>query len=213
MKVPRSSPSLLSRRRLWRRLRWHRRKIAAVCAAVAVFAALTTLKPPPTPSVVLVAARHDIAAGARLRARDLIEVRYPRTLAPERAVRSTADAVGRSAAAGLARGTPLTVFSLSGMAWSGLGPTRAAVPVRLQDGAVAELLRPGQLVGLVSIDPRSPTEAVVLVPDAVVLAVPTHDRGTSTSTGRLVVFDVPARRSNLVTSSAVSRYLTVIWGH
>ena len=192
---------------------WHRRKLAAICAAVTVFATLSILKPPPPPSVMLVTARHDIAAGARLRARDLIEVRYPRALAPERSVEAVADAIGRFATAGLARGTPLTAFSLSGAVWTQLAPTRAAVPVRLQDGAVADLLRPGQHVRLASIDPRAPSEADLLVADAVVLAVPAPDRGTSTTTGRLVVFEVPAGRANLVTSSAVSRYLTVTWGY
>ena len=202
-------------RRLWRRLRWHRRKFAALLAAVAAFTALDLLRPPPPPTVLLVIARHDVAAGAKLRAGDVLAVRYPRAFAPDHAVTRSSDAIGRFAAAGLARGLPLTALSISGAAWSNLGPGRAAVPLRLQDSAVADLLRPGQRVRLAAVDPRTPREADVLVEDAVVLSVPTPDRGptTSTTTGRLVVFDVPETRTNLVTSSAVSRYLTVIWGH
>jgi len=201
-------------RRLWRRLLWHRRKFAALGAAVAVFAVLSLLKPPPTPTVMVVTARHDLTAGARLRAGDVVAIPYPEALAPERALRAPADAIGRAVTSGLARGTPLTSLSLSGGAWSGLGPGREAVPARLQDSTVAELLSPGQHVRLTAVDPRSPTEAQTLVEDAVVLATPKPEHGsTSTATGRLVVFDVPANRANLVTSSAVSRYLTVTWGH
>ncbi|MGN6722311.1 MAG: SAF domain-containing protein [Marmoricola sp.] len=212
------TPSLLAAprryRRLWRRLLWHRRKVAALLAAVAVFAILNVLKPPPVPSVTVLTARHDLTAGTRLRAADVVAVRYPATLAPARALRTPAAVVGRIVTSALASGTPMTSFSLGGVAWSGLAPGHQAVPARLQDSTVAELLSPGQHVRLAAVDPRSPTEAQTLVEDAIVLATPTPERGsTSTTTGRLVVFDVPASRANLVTSSAVSRYLTVTWGY
>jgi Flp pilus assembly protein CpaB len=201
-------------RRLWRRLVWHRRKFAAAGAAIAAFAALNVVKPLPAPSVTLIAAGHDLVAGARLRAADLVEVRYPRILAPTHALTSRDAAVGRVVTSGLARGTPLTALNLAGPSWSHLGPGHTAVPARLPDSAIVELLKPGQHVRLAAVDPRSPTEAQTLVDDAVVLATPTADRGsTTTTTGRLVVFDVPSTSANLVTSSAVSRYLTVIWGY
>jgi Flp pilus assembly protein CpaB len=201
-------------RRLWRRLVWHRRKIAAVLAVGAAFAALNLVKPLPAPSVTLVTANHDLAAGARLRASDLAEVVYPKALAPTQALGAREQALGRMVTSGLARGTPLTALNLSGAAWSHLPLGHTAVPARLQDSAVADLLKPGQHVRLAAVDPRSPTEAQTLVDDAVVLAAPPADRGTTAApAGRLVVFDVPASRANLVTSSAVSRYLTVIWGY
>lgn len=201
-------------RRLLRRLIWHRRKAAALCADVAIFAVLNVLRPPPGRSVTLVTARHDIVAGAKLRANDITEAQYPAALAPAHASQAAADVIGRVATSGLARGTPLTALSLTGSAWSLLTPGHEAVPARLQDSGVADLLRPGQHVRLVAIDPRSPTEAQTVVEDAVVLATPRPERGAmSTTTGRLVVFDVPTSRANLVTSSAVSRYLTVAWAH
>ena len=201
-------------RRIRRRLRWHRRKLAALCAAVAVFAILSVLRPPPVPSVTVLTARHDLAPGASLRASDVAEVEFPTALAPAHALPSPLDAVGRRLTSGLARGAPLTSLSLSGAAWSHLPPDHEAVPARVQDGAAANLLEPGQHVRLVAIDPRSPSDARTLVEDAVVLATPPPERGTSsTLPGRLVVFDVPADRSNLVTSSAVSRYLSVTWGY
>lgn len=201
-------------RRLWRRVVWHRRKFAAVGAVTAAFATLNMLRPLPAPSITLVTARHDLVGGARLGENDLTEVQFPEALAPAHAVRSRREAVGRSLTAGLARGAPLTSLDLSGEAWSNLPPGRTAVPVRLQDSSTAELLKPGQHVRLAAVDPRSPTEAQTLVDDAVVLALPKSERGpTSAVSGRLVVFDVPWGRANLVTSSAVSRYLTVMWGH
>jgi len=185
----------------------------AVYAGVAVFASLNVLKPPAAASVLVVTVRHDIAAGAQLRADDVVAWKYPTSLAPAHRVRSVAEALGRTVTSSLSQGTPLTVLSLSGDAWSGLPFGKAAVPVRLQDSAVADLLRPGQHVRLAAIDPRNPEGSQTLVDDAVVLAVPEVDRNASAATGRLVVFEVPSSRSNLVTSAAVSRYLSVTWGY
>lgn len=184
------------------------------CVVVTAMAALNLVKPLPAPSVMLVTTRHDLAAGARLRAGDLVEVAYPRALAPAHAITARSEAIGRLATSGVSRGTPLTALDLTGAAWANLTPGHAAVPARLQDDTIADLLKPGQHVRLAAVDPRAPTEAQTLVEDAVVLATPPAERAPSASTaGRVVVFDVPASRANLVTSGAVSRYLTVIWGY
>ena len=211
--LPRSLAIPTRYHRLWRQLRWHRRKLAALCAAVAVFATLHALRPPAPATVAVVAASHDLAAGATLQAGDLITTRLPEGAIPDQTL-PAADLIGRSLAAAVARGTPLTRPSLAGDEWQHLSPGRAAVAVRLQDAALAGLLSPGQHVGLIAVDPRSPSEATQLVDDAVVLAVPAIPSGSATGTpGRLVVFDVPTNAAEVVTSSAVSRYLTVIWGH
>lgn len=209
------SPGLSIRyQRLWRQLRWHRRKLAALCAAVAVLASLQVLRPSAPPSVPVLAATHDLAAGVTLEAGDVAIVRLPPDLAPAHSL-SAHELLGRTLAAPVARGTPLTRLSVAGDAWARLPGGEVAIAVRLQDAAVAGLLSPGQHVGLLAVDPRSPTKASLLTHDAVVLALPPVPQGTSAaaSPGRLVVFEVPSADAEAVTSSAVSRYLTVIWGH
>lgn len=199
--------------RLWRQLRWHRRKLGALCAAVAVFASLNALRPPAPPTVPVLTAARDLAAGATLHAADLTVVNLPRDLAPAQSL-GAREWIGRSLAARVARGTPLTRLSLTGDAWSGLAQGRVAVAVRLQDPAVAGLLSPGQHVGLVAVDPRSPTDATSLASDAVVLAVPPAPQAaTASMPGRLVVVAVPTDQAAIVISTAVSRYLGVTWGH
>lgn len=211
--LPRSLTIPTRYQRLWRQLRWHRRKLAALCAAVAVFAGLNALRPPAPPTVSVVIASHDLTAGATLRASDLVAMRLPETLAP--AQRLTAGSlVGRILAGPVASGIPLTRLSLAGDAWRSLPPGRVAVAVRLQDAAVAGLLSSGQHVGLLAVDPHTPSEAKLLVDDAIVLSVPPAPQGASTSIpGRLVVFDLPTDKAEVVTASAVSRYLTVVWDH
>ncbi|MGN6160444.1 MAG: SAF domain-containing protein [Marmoricola sp.] len=211
--TPPSTPATIRYRRLWRRVLWHRRKFAAVAAAVVVFASLQVLRPPAPPSTPIVTVSHDIAPGTRLGAGDVVLARYPTALAPLHALSSVAAAVGRTLASGASQGTPLTTASLGGQAWSSLGGGDVAVPVRLQDGALADILRPGERVQLTAVDPKNPSGSETLVEDALVLAVPPASRDSPASAGRLVIFGVPAERSNLVTSSAVSRYLSVAWGH
>lgn len=199
-------------RRIWKRLLWHRRKFAALSAAIAVFAILDVVRPPAPQTVRVIVARHDLAAGATVTANDLLDAAWPRSLAPTHLVERH-EVVGRTLTSGVARGLPLTRLSVAGDAWSGLPPGHVAVAVRLQDSAMAGLLAPGQRVRLAAIDPRSPSEARDVSGNALVLAIPQPEtRTASTQTGRLVVFDVPVEESELVVSSAVSRYLTVIWG-
>lgn len=212
MDAPPPSPIPQRLRRIWRGVHWHRRKFAALCAAVAVFAALDVLRPAPPPTTPVVTARHDLPAGVNLRAEDLDVVAWPASRAPaHRADRE--DLIGRNLTSAIARGAPLTSLNVTGDAWSDLRPGHVAVSVHLQDSALAELLSPGQHVRLSAIDPHSPGTAQSVANDAVVLAIPRPDaRANASQSGRLVVFDVPESESDLVVSSAVSRYLAVTWG-
>lgn len=212
MDTPQPSPVPQRLRRLWRQARWHRRKFAALCAAVAVFAALDVLRPTPPPTVRVITARHDLAAGATLTDGDLDTAAWPASQAPAHAV-GRDRLLGRRLNSGVAHGTPLTSLSVAGDAWSNLRSGHVAVAVRLQDSALADLLAPGQRVQLAAVDPRSPSDTRIVTSEAVVLAVPRSDtRTTASQASRLVVFDVRADESGQVISSAVSRYLTAIWG-
>jgi Flp pilus assembly protein CpaB len=199
-------------RRIWKRLIWHRRKFAALSAAIAMFAIIDVLRPPAPPTTQVLTARHDLLAGSRITSEDVTEVAFPQALAPTELV-DAADAVGHTVTAAIPRGAAVTRLSLAGDAWSDLPPGHSAVAVRIQDSGIVGLLTPGQHVRLVAVDPRAPGQAQTVVNNAVILTVPDADnRTTSAQTGRLAVFDVPQEQSGLVVSSAVSRYLTVTWG-
>lgn len=184
--------------------------MAALLLGIAAFAALEVLKPVAPPTVTVVTARHDLAAGSVLSARDVAETSFPAELAPAHRA-GAAELIGKTLNGAVARGSVLTTSALAGTAWAELPRGFAAVPARISDVAIAALLQPGQRVDLAAVDPRAPSEAHRLVSGAVVLAVPSVDTRASSVTGRMVVFRVPADRADLVTSSAVSRYLTVVW--
>jgi len=192
--------------------RWHRRKLAALCAAIAVFATLQALRPTSS-TIPIVTARHDLSPGTVLSASDLAVTRFPRSIAPQATQPDPDSLVGNTLATGLTQGSPITTASLSGTAWAHLPAGQSAVAVRLHDEETAALLRPGQHVRLESVDSQDPTRATTLTDDATVLAVPKPDEQSTTSLpGKVVVFAVPSELCGSIAAQSVSHYLIAIWG-
>ena len=92
-------------------------------------------------------------------------------------------------------------------------PGHAAVPLRVTDGAVVPMLRVGDRVTGVAVDPDGRGEPVPLVDDAPIVALPRGDSGgiDGGQPGRLVVVAVPDHRAVEVSANAAARYLSVIW--
>lgn len=132
-----------------RHLLARRRLLAAALAAVAVLTGLRALAPP-TPSLVavLVAAR-DLDAGTLLGPDDLTEQEVPAALAP---IRTVQDPLGRTTAGPVAAGEVLSETRLAGPALVRSGSGIVAVPVRLPDAAMAELLHVGDRVDVWAAD-------------------------------------------------------------
>ncbi|GAA1261647.1 SAF domain-containing protein [Saccharothrix xinjiangensis] len=134
----------------------HLRRLLALLLALA--AALLTVLPDGPVVDVLVAAR-DLPPDVALTAADVREVAMPPPLAPSGAV-SRDEAVGRGLTAAARAGEPLTDARLTPA-----DPDASSVAVRLADGGVAGLLRPGSRVDVVA------TGAHVLAANASVVAV------------------------------------------
>lgn len=183
-----------------------RRLLAALSAAVAVAATLHTLRPPPAPTVTVLAARHDLAAGVTLTGRDLVVRALPEADVPAGA---TTAATGRVLAAPMRSGETLTDVRLVGAPLAAASD-QSAMPVRLPDPAMVALLHTGDRIDLIGADPHG--GAAALVASGVrVLAVPeaaddpAADGGLS---GRLVVLSVPTGLVDAVSAAAVGRFLT-----
>lgn len=99
---------------------------------------------------VLVATR-DLGSGTTVRAGDVRVRRLPSTAVPESALTAPPQAVGKLLTGGLRRGEQLTSARVTGAAHARGGS--AAVPVRLTDPAMADLLRPGMRVDVLSAAP------------------------------------------------------------
>lgn len=197
------------RRRIRRTVLARRRPLAAVSVALAVVAGLHAARPPGPPTVGVTVAAHDLVSGTVLGRDDLVVRHVPRSAAP---VDSAPDAVGRTLAAPVRAGEPITDVRLVGPSVVAGYPGRVALPVRIADADAVALLRPGDRVGLVAADPRRGTAAYVAV-DVPVLSIPEPGRdepGSSALTGRLVVVAALPSDVDHIAGAAATDLLSIV---
>jgi Flp pilus assembly protein CpaB len=210
------SPTRL--RLLGRAVLARRRPLAAICAAVAVTAALRAQAAPAPARVEVVTAAHDVAAGVVLRTGDLTRSGYDPGRVPSGVLDERA-AVGRTTASPLRAGEPVTDVRLVAPGLLTGYPGRVAVPVRIGDAGAVRLLRVGDRVELLAADPRGARRATVLARDAPVLAIPDvgpdvgadvgSDVGAGTA-GALVVLALPDDTAAAAAQAGVTAFLSVV---
>ena len=175
-----------ARRTLARR----RRPVAAVLAALTVLAVARVLAPPPGPTVAVVVAQHDVAAGQLLGDGDVRTAQLPAAAVPDSAVRTTAEVVGRTVAGPVGADEVVTAARLVGRSLvAGLPDGRVAAPVRMADADAVRLLRVGD-----RIDVYAPTtsgdSAPAVLHGALVVSLPQPDPAIASGDGALVVLAV-----------------------
>lgn len=189
------------------RLLWARRIVATVLIC---FAAALAVRPPPTTETVpvLVAAR-DLPPGHVLARSDVVRRAMPSALVPGGALHDVANAEGRTLSAGSRSGEPVTDVRLASPALTRLttgNDGHAAVPIRLADPAVADLLYPGRKVDVIAADNNS-GRAAVLAERAPVIAIgPPEDHHRK---GRLLVVGLPQQQAATVASAALTQSVTI----
>src|SRR4051812_31367650 len=161
-----------------------RRLLAALLTAVAVATGLHAATATPPAEVPVVVAARDLPSGTVLGDEDLRTVGFRPGSVPAGVAAAPA---GRTLAAPLRAGEPVTDVRLVGPSLIEGYPGLAAVPVRLPDAAMADLLAVGDRVDLVSADPQR-SGATVVASGVPVLALPAGDGevGAAGLTGRLV---------------------------
>jgi len=189
-----------------------RRPLAAACAGVAVLAVIQAARPAPVATVPVRVAAHDLASGTVLSDDDLVVRRFPSGLAPPGSV---GRAVGRTLAAPVRAGEPVTDVRLVAPSLVSGYPGRVALPVRVADADAVALLQVGDRVSLVAADPRRGTASYVAI-DVPVLALPRPDPEAAESArlpGRLVVVgSLPADVDHIAGAAATDLLSLVISG-
>jgi pilus assembly protein CpaB len=151
-------------------------------------------------------ASRDLPPGVTLRAADVEVSRLPPPLRPRAALTAPAQVTGRVLASATTEGEPLTRARLVGPENSRLAaadPSAAAVPFRLADPAVADLLTPGARVDVVTVTQNS-ADPVVLAANATVLTVRRADAESS-----LVVIALPREEGTRVAAAALGQPVAV----
>ncbi|QIK74400.1 SAF domain-containing protein [Nocardioides piscis] len=152
-------------------------------------------------------ASHDLASGDRIGADDVTLREWPADLAPSGIPGSIA---GRTLAAPVRAGEPVTSVRLVGSDLAQAHPGLTVLPVRLPDPAVVDLLEVGDRVDLSAVDPESGT-AQELAGGVVVLAIPPPSVAESSLTGRLVVLGISPDRAADVAAAALTQFLSVAY--
>ena len=192
---------------------WHRRLLAAGCAAAAVAFGLSALAPAPAAVVRVLAAARDLPPGATLSAADVQVVGFPRAVVPVGALRAGVDVTGRVAAGPLRRGEPLTDVRLVGAALFGslTDAGLVAAPVRIADPGAARLLHPGDVVDVLAASDHSTGSAPLVAAGVRVLAVPAAGDSTGgLDDGALVVLATTSSTAAVLARAAVTARLSVV---
>jgi Flp pilus assembly protein CpaB len=210
------NPSLPTRISQWLRPDWSRtvlaRRIAA--AGLVVLAGVAALRPDPAGdrAQVVVAAR-DLSPGSALTADDLrLEKRLVPTI-PDGSQADIGAVVGSTLAGPARRGEVLTDVRLLSrrLAESAAGPDARIVPVHPADSALADLVRPGDVVDVVAAsetaaqsNPRGPS---VIATDAIVVLVSAKQKAATGD--RVVMVALPAASAIAVAGAALTQTVTL----
>lgn len=188
-----------------------RRLLSALCVAAAVLAGMRAVSPAPPPTESVLTAARDLPSGTVLDPGDLITRQLPEGSAPD-GLATGDEVIGRTVAAPLRRGEPVTDFRLVGPSLLDGYPGLVAVPVRIPDAGAAALLEVGDRVDLLATDPSGSDPALVVAPGAQVVALPAEDQGTSGFggvSGRLVVVATSQGVSEELAAQAVRGFLSL----
>ncbi|MFN8195762.1 MAG: SAF domain-containing protein [Nocardioidaceae bacterium] len=184
-----------------------RRPLAALLAGLAVLGALRVVSPPPPPSVTVTVAARDLAAGTVLTASDLTVVAMTPGSVPDGLAGAPG---GRTLAAPLRRGEPVTDLRLVGPGLASGYPGLVVLPVRFPDQAAASLLRPGDDIDVLAADGRARSTTVVATGARVVTLLPESSDRTQLPAGALVLLAVHPDEAVRVVSSQVGHFITYV---
>lgn len=192
--------------RLRRAVLARRRLLAAALTAVAVATGLHAAAAPPPATVPVTVATRDLPSGTVLGAGDLEQAEFaPGSVPGDLAT----DASGRTLAAPLRRGEPVTDVRLVGPALTQGYPGLTALPIRLPDAAMVELLGVGDRIDLIAADPQG-TEPRVVAAGVSVLAIgaASADPGATALSGRLVVVGASSTDVPRIADATVRYFVT-----
>lgn len=208
-------PSPLSR--LWHGARpdWARtvaaRRIAA--GALVALAAVAALRPDPSAGTtpVVVAAR-DLTPGSQLAAGDLrVEMRSSTTI-PDGAQHDIERLAGVTLAGPARRGEIITDVRVLGsrLAEAAAGPDARVVPLHLADPALLELVRPGDVVDVLTVGEQGDRPAVPrIVARGAVVVLATTTTGPTTRSDGVVLVALPMTQAVDAAAASLSQAVTL----
>ena len=136
---------------LLRAARWHRRSLGMIAAAICVLATIAALTPAAPPTVQVVTCARAVSASTVFTDSDLTVRQVPADIAPDGAVGSVPELVGRSAAVALSAGSIVTEEALATTSLLA-GPDESLASFTVTAGSWAGLLNVGDHISVVATD-------------------------------------------------------------
>lgn len=189
-----------------------RRGVAALLFVTAVVLAVQPGYATGEPTEPVIFTTRDLPAGSTLGADDVRSAEAPASFVPSGALTRTDEAIGRVLAGSARAGEPLTdtrMVGHRGRSAAG-GASSSAVPIRLADSAVAELLQAGVKVDVVTIG-EDKDGSRVLARNATVVTVtsPARQSRLGETRGRLVLISLPVEAATRVAAVSLNQPVTV----
>ncbi|MBY0441868.1 MAG: flagella basal body P-ring formation protein FlgA [Mycobacteriaceae bacterium] len=182
-------------------------------AGLVLLAGLATLRSNPEGDhAEVVVANHDLRPGAALTSTDIrIEKRLTTTL-PDGSQENLKAVIGATLASPVRRGEVLTDVRLlsNRLAEFAVGPDSRTVPLHLADNALIDLVRPGDVVDVLTASTANAEVAPkVVATNAVVILVSAKQQIQAADNDRVVLVALPARVANAVAGATLGQAVTL----
>lgn len=121
--------------------------------------------------------------------------------------------IGTTLAGPVRRGEVLTDVRLLGprLAEATAGPDARIVPLHLADTALLDMIRPGDVVDVLTVGgEQEDSRPLVVATDAVVVLVSEKPKGTGSGTDRVALVALPARAATDVAGTGLVQAVTVV---
>lgn len=193
---------------------WTRTLLARRVAAggLVVLAAVAALRPDPDDRLVTaVVAARDLSPGSELTVDDVRLESLSATMVPDGVQSDVAAVVGATLAGPARRGEAITDVRLLSprLAEAAVGPTARIVPLSLEETAVLDLIRPGDVVDVLAAGSESDARPRIVATDAIVVLVSEKAAGLGAATGRVVLVALPAHAANDVAAATLVQTVTL----
>ena len=208
------NPSPLHRLTGMLRPDWTRTNLARRIAAsgLVVLAAVAALRPDPDDERIdAVVAARDLSPGSALTADDVRIETLSAATVPD-GIQSDVEAVlGTTLTGPVRRGEALTDVRLLSprLAEAAAGPMARIVPLSLDETAVLDLIRPGDVVDVLAAGPESDARPTIVATDAIVVLVSAKPSGVGAGTDRVVLVALPAHAANEVAAATLVQTVTL----
>lgn len=208
------NPSPLHRLAEMLRPDWTRTVLARRFAAggLVVLAAIAALRPDPDDERIhAVVAARDLSPGNALTVDDVRVETLSAATVPHGVQSDIEAVVGATLSGPVRRGEALTDVRLltPRLAEAAAGPTARIVPLSLDESAVLDLIRPGDVVDVLAASAESDARPRIVATDAIVVLVSQKPTGMGDGADRVVLVALPAHAANEVAAATLVQTVTL----